>query len=146
MQKGNTNSTSEELCYQGPVKANWEIGSWNIINYKYEMPHQCAIHECRNTWYYGDGDVRWFRGIGTVCAVHGYLIPNMTQVELSNYAKLNNDERFTDYWINDYPKGVENIPTVLYTNKGRRLEFFTIRQELEISAWFCPNCEEFYTR
>lgn len=100
-----------------------------LENHLGERGYECAVFGCRDVWFYGDGDVRDFNPLGTVCAVHGYLIPRMSYEELGDNLIYDYDkERWYSlpseiYHDNRYE--IDMFPTVIYTSHGKRKEFIS---------------------
>ena len=91
-------------------------------NHLGESGHECAIYGCRDIWFYGDGDVRNFNGVGTVCATHGYLIPRMSYEEMSDELP---SHVYSSGLYNEHRYDVDMFPTMVYTPEGKRKEFIS---------------------
>ena len=64
-----------------------------LENHKGERGSVCSVDGCRNVWFAGEEDVRWFEHIGAVCGVHAYLIPRMTLNEIKD-----KEIGYSGYW------------------------------------------------
>jgi len=96
----------------------------DLQNHLGHSGYECSVKGCRDVWFYGDGDVRNFDHVGTVCATHGYLIPRMTLDEI-----IDNDIGYHDYhyWIyHDSRYETDMFPTRVYTSKGKLKEFISL--------------------
>ena len=93
-----------------------------LENHFGERGHECSIEGCRDIWFYGDGDVRWFESIGTVCATHGFLIPRMSYEEMSDELP---DHVYCSGLYNQNRYEVDMFPTMVYTSQGNLKEFIS---------------------
>lgn len=85
--------------------------------------YECAVHGCRDIWFFGDGDVRDFNHVGTVCATHGYLIPRMSLEEIKDLEIGCQDYHYWTYHDSRYE--TDMFPTRVYTPNGELKEFIS---------------------
>lgn len=96
-----------------------------LENHKGDRGYKCSVEGCRDVWFYGDGDVRNFDDVGTVCATHGYLIPRMTEEEIKD--KQIGYVTASAYWIHQKSKfETDMFPTIVYTSDGKQKEFISV--------------------
>jgi len=100
-----------------------------LENHFGERGYECNVPFCRDVWFYGDGDVRDFDPLGTVCATHGYLIPRMSYEELDDRLIADfNGHRWNEMppkIYQDHRYEVDMFYTVVYTPDGKKKEFIS---------------------